>query len=186
MCWLIASEDDGRIPNTKTLAFRLRMTEKQTIESINKLSHWLEHDDINVISVGYQSDAPETETETETEDAHASLSPTTLPTCPHKEILNLWKTHLPHLTQPRSWEGSRQANLRQRWIQAAKPSDFSPAGYATVQEGLKWWSAFFEYINKDTKLSTGFESNGRVWRPDLEWVVNPTNFAKIIDGKYQK
>jgi hypothetical protein len=32
MLWLIASEDDGRIPDTKTLAFRLRMSEKQTKE----------------------------------------------------------------------------------------------------------------------------------------------------------
>ena len=65
MCWLIASEDDGNLPEIKTLAFRLRMTEKQTSECISKLSHWLEHDDINMISSGYQTDSTETETETE-------------------------------------------------------------------------------------------------------------------------
>lgn len=65
MCWLIASEDDGQIPDSKTLAFRLRMSEKQTSDCISKLSHWLEHDDINKISERYQDDAPETETETE-------------------------------------------------------------------------------------------------------------------------
>ena len=32
----------------------------------------------------------------------------------------------------------------------------------------------------------GFETKGRTWRPDLEWVVNATNFQKIIDGKYAK
>ena len=70
MCWLIASEDDGNIPNIKTLAFRLRMTEKQTSECVSKLNHWLEQDDINVISNGYQVDALEKrreETEKETE-----------------------------------------------------------------------------------------------------------------------
>ena len=66
MCWLIASEDDGNIPDIKKLAFRLRMPEKQTKDCISKLSHWLYQDDINVISEGYQDDAPETETETET------------------------------------------------------------------------------------------------------------------------
>lgn len=65
MCWLIASEDEGRLPNTKTLAFRLRMTEKQTIDCINKLSHWLEQDDIDLISEQYQTDSLETEKETE-------------------------------------------------------------------------------------------------------------------------
>jgi hypothetical protein len=74
MCWLIASEDEGRLPNTKTLAFRLRMTEKQTLESINRLSHWLEQDDIDLISEQYQTDSLETERETETkkETKHAT------------------------------------------------------------------------------------------------------------------
>ena len=67
MLWLIASEDDGRIPDTKTLAFRLRLTEIKTKEIVIKLSHWLEQDDINVISSGYQLDSTETETETEVE-----------------------------------------------------------------------------------------------------------------------
>jgi len=67
MCWLIASEDDGRLPPVKTLAFRLRMTEKQTNDCLNKLSHWLEQDDISVISERYQSDSLETETEKERE-----------------------------------------------------------------------------------------------------------------------
>ena len=66
--WLIASEsENGTIPNTKTLAFRLRMQEKEIIQIVNNLSHWLIHDDINTISERYQSDPPETETETETE-----------------------------------------------------------------------------------------------------------------------
>jgi hypothetical protein len=67
MLWLIASEDDGRIPDTKTLAFRLRLTEVKTKEVVIKLSHWLEQDDINVISDVYQHDPLETERETETE-----------------------------------------------------------------------------------------------------------------------
>ena len=67
MLWLIASEDEGRIPPTKTLAFRLRMTEKQTNDCLNKLSHWLEQDDISTISERYQDDSLETETERETE-----------------------------------------------------------------------------------------------------------------------
>ena len=67
MLWLIASEDDGRIPDNKTLAFRLRLTEVKTKEIVIKLSHWLEQDDINVISERYQVDSTETERETEVE-----------------------------------------------------------------------------------------------------------------------
>ena len=114
------------------------------------------------------------------------MSGTGFPDCPHKQILQLWKKHLPHLAQPRTWEGSRQANLKQRWIQASKPSAYSGEGYKTLEKGLEWWDGFFAYIAADTKLAMGFESQGRTWRPDLEWVVNSTNFQKIIDGKYDK
>lgn len=109
-----------------------------------------------------------------------------LPTCPHQEILNLYKKHLPQLAQPRVWDGVRQTNLRQRWLQAAKPSVFSPNGYDNQADGLAWWDSFFGYIANDTKLAQGFETKDRTWRPDLVWIVNATNFAKIIDGKYQK
>ena len=67
MCWLIASEDDGQIPDAKTLAFRLRMSEKQISDCLIKLSHWLEQGDITPISGRYQDDALETEKETEKE-----------------------------------------------------------------------------------------------------------------------
>ena len=67
MLWLIASEDDGNLPDIKKLAFRLRMTEKQTSDCIFKLSHWVEQDDIKPISTRYQDDRLETETETEKE-----------------------------------------------------------------------------------------------------------------------
>jgi hypothetical protein len=76
MIWLIASESDGCLPDTKKLAFRLRMSEKDTEASLIKLSHWLEQDDISVISEGYQDDALETETETETEkETELSVEP---------------------------------------------------------------------------------------------------------------
>lgn len=106
--------------------------------------------------------------------------------CPHEEILKLWKKHLPHLTQPRSWEANRRALLRQRWVQASRPSTYSKNGYTTVLEGLAWWDEFLAYISGETKLPNGFEGKDRTWRPDLEWILNANNFQKIIDGKYNK
>ena len=67
MFWLIASENDGMLPDVKTLAFRLRTTTTEIKLLISKLSHWLVQDDISVISTRYQVDIPETETETERE-----------------------------------------------------------------------------------------------------------------------
>lgn len=89
MCWLIASEDEGRLPNIKTLAFRLRLSEKQTLDAINKLSHWLEHDDINVISTCNQDDSLETETEIETETDKKKKS-ATIVACPDSVSQQTW------------------------------------------------------------------------------------------------
>ena len=116
---------------------------------------------------------------------HLSMSESKIPTCPQEKILILWKKHLPHLTQPRSWEGTRQQTLKQRWIQASKKSSYSD-GYGTLDDGIGWWNDFFEYISKGTKLANGFENDGRIWKPTLEWVLKLENFQKIIDGKYNK
>ena len=120
------------------------------------------------------------------EDAGASLAETRFPPCPQQALIDLWKKKLPHLPQPRVWEGARQGHMRARWVQAAKPSSFYKDVYNTIQSGLAWWESFFAYIADDTTLSAGYETQGRRWVPDLVWVVNPTNFQKIIDGKYQK
>jgi hypothetical protein len=46
MLWLIASENDGELPEAKTLAFRLRTTERsEVLDVLSELSHWLEQDD---------------------------------------------------------------------------------------------------------------------------------------------
>ena len=60
--WLIASEDEsreGNLPELKQLAFRLRISETELKSIVIKLSHWLEQDDISLISEKHQDDAPE-------------------------------------------------------------------------------------------------------------------------------
>jgi len=94
MCWLIASEDDGRLPNSKTLAFRLRMTEKQTIECLNKLSHWLEQDDINEIAKQHQVDSLEKEIETKEETKKETKKIATVVACPRDFDESLWNDWL--------------------------------------------------------------------------------------------
>lgn len=56
MLWLIASEDNGVLPDVETLAFRLRLSETKLSQLLNKLSHWLVYDDISLISGRYQAD----------------------------------------------------------------------------------------------------------------------------------
>ena len=153
---------------------------------VGKLAH---KNTVKVTSTVALSPPQQNRTDTEQNintDANASMSGTAFPPCPHKELLKLYQKHLPHLTQPRLWEGSRMTTMKSRWVQASRPSEYSPKGYNSLPDGLAWWNSFFGYIANDTSLPKGFESNGRTWKPDLVWIINPTNFAKIIDGKYSK
>lgn len=77
--WMLASEaktQDGQLPEIADIAYTLRYTELEIAQAIKDLQGFLDIDDINLISQGYQHDAPETETyskETETEYINASL-----------------------------------------------------------------------------------------------------------------
>jgi hypothetical protein len=85
MLWLIASEEDGNLPDLKTLSFRLRIPQKQLETQLKDLGHWIETEryqsDISVSqknSVAEVSDHQETERETEKEtegEPPASQSP---------------------------------------------------------------------------------------------------------------
>jgi hypothetical protein len=53
------------------------------------------------------------------------------------------------------------------------------------EQVLTWWEEFFQHISR-SKFLTGKVSgkDGRVFAADLEWIVRPTNFVKIVEGKY--
>ena len=54
MLWLIASEQGGYLPDSKTLAFRLRISENELSSLISQLSEWLEGDASEVLARRYQ------------------------------------------------------------------------------------------------------------------------------------
>ena len=65
--WLLASEDrdlEGKLPEIKAIAWRLRMPEKDVSQLLCELGNWV---DISVISDRNQNGPSETETETEKE-----------------------------------------------------------------------------------------------------------------------
>ena len=64
-CWIIASENDGVLPDSETLAFRLRVASKEIVKLLNLCKHWIISDDSTLLADCYQDAIPETETETE-------------------------------------------------------------------------------------------------------------------------
>lgn len=94
--------------------------------------------------------------------------------CPHQAIIDLYHQTLPTGRQVRIWNDTRKAKLRSRWKEDPK------------RQKLEWWAKFFGYIAKSDFLTGKTSTPGR--RPfeiDLDWIVTPSNFVKILEGKYE-
>jgi hypothetical protein len=99
--------------------------------------------------------------------------------------LALYHSTLPNLPTVEIWNDTRAGYLRQRWREVAL--DLGKEGAVTHADMLAWWKQFFEHI-KGSKFLTG-KTQSKDKPPflaDLEWVIKPTNFAKIIEGKYHR
>jgi len=72
------------------------------------------------------------------------------------------------------WDSRRQGYLRARWREDTKRQD------------LDYWRRFFSYINRNCPFLTGQKEGARgPFTPDLEWMVRPRNFAKIIERQFE-
>jgi uncharacterized protein YdaU (DUF1376 family) len=106
-----------------------------------------------------------------------------LPTCDHKTIVELYHQHLPTLRRVEVWNDTRKGYLKQRWREVAV--DLAKTDTVTSEVMLNWWADFFQHIGKSKFLTGKVNSrDGRAFVADLEWIIKPTNFAKIIEGKY--
>lgn len=89
--------------------------------------------------------------------------------CPHEDIVNLYHEVLPELSSVKQWTPKRQGYLRTVWN-----------GNKSRQD-LDYWRRFFNYVKQSDFLmgrSSDFKAN-------LEWLVKPSNFIKIIEKNYE-
>jgi uncharacterized phage protein (TIGR02220 family) len=68
MIWLLASEKNGELPESKELAFRLRLPESKVKQIVTKLSHYVIQSDDSLISETIMSDALEKRRERDREE----------------------------------------------------------------------------------------------------------------------
>lgn len=97
-----------------------------------------------------------------------------IPPCPQQDIIGIYHETLPELRQVRVWNSTRQKLLASRWREAKE------------RQALDWWRDFFGYVRKSRWLMG--QKPGRDGRPfdcDLEWLIRPQNFAKVVEGKYE-
>ncbi len=180
MCWLIASEDEGRLPNAKTLAFRLRMSEKQTLDCLNKLSHWLEQDDINVISSQYQLDSLETERETEAEAETKKEKKATAVVCPSDVGLEVWQDWLQLRKAKRAPVTNTVLNSARKESEKAGISlnAFLTIWCARGSQGLE--ASWLKPNEKSIAMTKAGEANQRVMSGLTRGLVGGAENAKLL------
>lgn len=94
--------------------------------------------------------------------------------CPHSEIVSIYHEVLPSLGRVRDWTEKRQAYLRKRWNDSPE------------RQNLDWWREFFEFVGaSDFLMGRKAGRGGEPFECDLEWLVRPANFIKVIEGKYE-
>jgi 5-methylcytosine-specific restriction endonuclease McrA len=105
------------------------------------------------------------------------------PDCPHLAVLALWAEVLPHAAQhlPSQWRGTRATHLRARWRETA-----AEKGWTDVQQGLTYLRKLFGYVAQSPFLMGRAppRNGGRPFEVELAWLVNPTNWAKVLEGKF--
>ena len=91
---------------------------------------------------------------------------------PFKKIIELYHEMLPTLPRIEKLTKTREGFIRQRWIEDLPD--------------INHWENYFDYIKQSDFLMGRVEPlNGkRVFRADLEWIIRPSNFAKISEDKY--
>jgi hypothetical protein len=106
-----------------------------------------------------------------------------LPACPVVQILDLYHEQLPQLPRCLTLTDARRGYIRTRWREIG-----TKRRWATRAEGLDFFRRYFEFVGK-SKFLTGRES-GRDGKPpfeaDLEWLMRPGNFAKVVEGKFHR
>jgi len=121
-----------------------------------------------------------------------------IPPCPYSEVLALYREILPELPEVKVLNETRKAYLRTRWREVLSNSEllsiFVPEYEQMLmtsdkQKGLEWFRRYFEYVRESDFLCGRIEPTGNRSTPfqaDFEWLIRPTNFVKVLEGKYHK
>lgn len=83
---------------------------------------------------------------------------------------------------PDHWHATRRANLQARWREKA-----AKLGWASKDDGMRYFRRLFAYIGQ-SKFLTGQaaqrDPNRRPFVIELEWLILPSNWAKVLEGKF--
>jgi hypothetical protein len=104
-----------------------------------------------------------------------------VPDCPAAMIVEAYHQVLPTLPRIRILTPVRRTALRARWREMAAMGKFG-----TEAEGVEWFRRFFAHVGESEFLrgDTAPRNGSSPWQADLEWLIKPGNFVKVLEGRY--
>ena len=111
-----------------------------------------------------------------------AVSSSGCPACPHERILAAYHDALPELPRVKIWDDARKSHLQARWRERWKAGK-----YASQTDGVAYWARLFRHVRTcDWLMGRVTGRDGRAFKASLGWLVRPENFAKLIEGRYDR
>lgn len=101
--------------------------------------------------------------------------------CPTEEIVGLYHHHCPTLQRVTVLNDARRKAISTRWREVITDPDIRRAADPKAA-ALDWWAWFFDHVNRSPFLT----GKAKDWRATIDWLMSPTNFAKVVDGNYHR
>lgn len=106
-----------------------------------------------------------------------------VPACPFEKIIEDYHALLPQCPRLLVRNNARDGLIRARWREV-----FAAGRAKDRDDGIQLFRELFEHVS-ESKFLTG-RAPARNGSPpfvaDLEWLMRPTNFAKVVEGKYHR
>lgn len=92
------------------------------------------------------------------------------------EVVSAYHENCPMLPRVVVWNDKRD-----RWLKAR-------IGENVARRELSWWIEYFSFVSRSKFLTGRAEplEGRRPFMADLEWLLNDSNMAKVVEGKYHR
>jgi len=91
------------------------------------------------------------------------------PGIPESEIIQAYHMRLPTLPRVKMLNKTRRGHLRARWTEDKS------------RQSPEWWDGYFSRVAGCPHL---LGDNGRGWTAGWDWLLNPANMLKVLEGNY--
>lgn len=104
------------------------------------------------------------------------------PPCQYEKVVELYHANCKGLRRVLALTDARKRTINARWREFCKEDDLK-----TTAEALESFEWYFQEVSKSRFLmgySTPGPGRDRPFKADFDWLMCPTNFLKVCEGKY--